>query len=87
MDFIESSDEESQEESECELDLEISENQADYNYMLAGTEIPEPPDEISIAKYQHFMLNDQVHRSVMEVLSETNIRFKLADFQLGKPSK
>ena len=50
MDFIESSDEESQEESECQLDLDISESQADFNYKLAGTEIPEPPDDISIAK-------------------------------------
>jgi hypothetical protein len=37
MDFIESSDEETQNESD-------DESQADYNYVMAGTEVPVPPD-------------------------------------------
>ena len=45
-------------------------------------DVPEPPDEISTTKYQHLMLNDQVHLRIMEVLAETRITFPLSDFQL-----
>ena len=83
MDFIDdSSDEETVSDNECPFDLDITETEADYNYILAGTEVPEPPDEISVAKYHHLMLNDKVHQKIMEVLQETNITFKLSDFQL-----
>ena len=80
MDFIEGNDEEDL-EAENE-NLHISQAQADYNYMMAGTEIPEPPDQISVEKYQHLMLNDKVHQNIMEVLTEANITFQLADFQM-----
>ena len=85
MDFTESnSSDESEEEiqTESDNDFDISVAQADYNYMMAGTEVPEPLDQISVVKYQHLMLNDQVHQKIMEVLSETQITFQLADFQL-----
>ena len=83
MEFIDSSDEEA-ESSDLgqDVNLDISENTADTNYMMAGTEVPEPPDEISTTKYQHLMLNDQVHLRIMEVLAETRITFPLSDFQL-----
>ena len=83
MDFIDSSDEEAENsELDQNVNLDISENKADTNYMMAGTEVPEPPDEISTVKYQHLMLNDQVHQRIMEVLADTRITFPLSDFQL-----
>ena len=83
MDFIDSSDdEETQNDTGCDFGLDISEAQAEYNYNMAGTEVPEPADQISVAKYQSLLLNDAVHQKIMEVLSETNLAFKLSDFQL-----
>ena len=83
MDFIDTSeDEDPQTEVINDLPLGISEALADYNYEMAGSEVPEPTDEISVAKYQSLMLNDKVHQSIMEVLSETKISFQLAEFQL-----
>ena len=81
MEFLNTSDEE-ETENVRDLDLDITENQAEYNYMMAGTEVPEPPDEISAVKYQHLMLNDNVHQKILEVLFETKIKFKLSDFQM-----
>ena len=81
MDFSDSSEEE-EIQTESDYDLDISKGQADTNYAMAGAEVPEPPDQISVVKYQHLMLNDQVHQKIMEVLSETQITFQLADFQL-----
>ena len=84
MDFIDSysDDEESHDLNSDGYDLDISEAKAEYNYNMAGTEVPEPPDQISVEKYQNLILNDVVHQKIMEVLSETNLSFKLADFQL-----
>ena len=62
--------------------LSISQAEADKNYNMAGSEVPEPPDQINVMRYQHLMLNDTVHSAIMEVLDETRIKFKLADFQL-----
>ena len=72
----------SESEEETFQDLAISQAKADFNYMMAGGEVEEPPDDISIAKYQHLMLNDAVHMKIMEVLDDTKIKFKLSDFQL-----
>ena len=79
MDPTNSSDEE---ELESGYELSITKNKADFNYKMAGTDVPEPPDEISVAKYQHLMLNDEVHQKIMEVLAETRLTFQLSDFQL-----
>ena len=61
--------------------LMISKEEADKNYLLAGTSVDEPPDQINLAKYEH-LLHDTVHAQIMEILEETKITFKLADFQL-----
>ena len=61
--------------------LMISKEDGDRNYHLAGTLVDEPADEISIAKHE-LLLNDTIHPLILEVLQETGIRFKLADFQL-----
>ena len=82
MDIFDSSDEEEESQNDGDFGLDITEAQAEYNYNLAGTEVPEPTDQISVLKYQSLLLNDQVHQKIMEVLSETNLAFKLADFQL-----
>ena len=73
------------EDEEFEADdysLNISKAEADAHYEASGSGIIEPPDEISVEKYQNQMLSDQVHQAIMEVLSETDIKFKLSDFQL-----
>ena len=59
----------------------ISQGVADQNYLLAGSLVDEPPDEISLVKYGHF-LSDKIHGKIMEVLEETKIQFCLSDFQL-----
>ena len=86
MDFDEAgnfeSDEDLQFEETSSPELEISRNEADHNYELAGTEVEEPPDVISSAKYQHLLLNDSVHQKILEVLDENQIPFILADFQM-----
>ena len=71
----------SEEELECVTGLAISKEDAEKNYNLAGTLVDEPQDEISIAKYEN-LLRDSVHFVIMEVLQETGLSFKLADFQL-----
>ena len=68
-------------DDDYDLDKDITKSQADLNYMMAGGEVDEPPDQISLSRYQH-LLNDQVHTKIMEVLKETQLKFKLADFQL-----
>ena len=62
--------------------LDITQAEADANYDLAGGEVEEPPDQISIVKHQQLLLNDKVHRHIMEVLEEMKITFQLADFQM-----
>ena len=69
------------EEEEADSGLMISKKDAESNCLMAGTLVDEPPDEISIAKYQH-LLSDTIHLLIMEVLQEAKITFKLADFQL-----
>ena len=59
----------------------ISQEVADQNYLLAGSLVDEPPDEISLVKYGH-LLSDKIHGKIMEVLEETKIQFRLSDFQL-----
>ena len=61
--------------------LMISKEDAELNYSLAGTLVDEPPDELSLDKFGH-LLNDEVHSKIMEVLDETKVNFKLADFQM-----
>ena len=69
-------------EDEPEYELGISKADADANYLLAGSEVDEPIDQISVVKYQQLMLNDHVHQAILEVLEEKQIQFKLADFQM-----
>ena len=72
------------EEFEAEdYSLDISKAETDTNYEASGSGIIEPPDQIYVYKYPHQMLNIQVHKGIMEVLSEADIKFKLSDFQLG----
>ena len=66
---------------EEEPDLRISKIDANKNLEIAGTLVDEPEDQISIAKNENLLLNDVVHRMIMEVIQETKIPFKL-----GKPS-
>ena len=81
------SDSDTSSENETELDtrdmsgLNIEQEEADQNYVEAGTLVDEPEDEISLTKY-HYLLKDEIHSKIMEVLEETNLPFKLADFQL-----
>jgi superfamily II RNA helicase len=72
----------SETEDEGVNDLAITQAKADYNYMMAGGDVEEPEDQISISKYQHLLLNDDVHQKIMQVLQETKILFKLSDFQM-----
>ena len=67
-------------DEETEVGLMIAKNDADKNYMEAWTLVDEPPYEISLEKYGH-LLSDSVHIKIKEVLNETGITFKLADFQ------
>ena len=62
--------------------LGITKVEADANYDMAGTEVDEPPDQISVEKHQQLLLNDKVHRYIMEVLKEMKVTFQLADFQM-----
>ena len=72
---------ESDSEDEFVSGLEITQEEADKNYQLAGTLVDEPPDEITLTKHES-LLSDTIHVLIMEVLEEANIGFKLADFQL-----
>ena len=79
--FTETMDFESDSEDEFVSGLEITQEEADKNYQLAGTLVDEPPDEITLTKHES-LLSDTIHVLIMEVLEEANIVFKLADFQL-----
>ena len=76
-----SSDSDNDTEQELSCGLSISKEEADRNYDIAGTEVDEPNDEISLEHHPH-LLNDDVHQLILEVLEDTKLSFKLADFQL-----
>ena len=57
------------EESEF-LNLPISSSVAKKNYEMAGKEVPEEQDHISIADYPH-LLNDHVHQSGGYIMSDS----------------
>ena len=57
--------------------LRIMKIEAVKNHEVAGTLVDEPEDQISVAKYEALILNDKVHRMIMEVLDENKIPFKL----------
>ena len=62
MEFIDSSDEETENSGiDQDVSLNISENKADTNYMMAGTEVPEPPDEISKTKPLSLILEEKMN--------------------------
>ena len=63
----------------------ISEEEADRNYELAGTCVDEPKDEINLEQHG-YLLNDDVHLLILEVMKETRLGFELADFQMLSPS-
>ena len=63
------------------VELTISSCVAKTNYDMAGVEVPEDNDQISIVKYAH-LLNDHVHQYIHEVLLEIQLPYKLSDFQL-----
>ena len=69
-------------EEETEDPFPISKAEADKNLDMAGTLVDDPKDQISAAKYETLLLNDQVHMMIMDVLQEAKIPFKLAEFQL-----
>ena len=77
----ETSDSDDDTEQEFNCGLFISKEEADRNYDIAGTVVDEPGDQISLEHHTH-LLNDDVHQLILEVLEETKISFKLADFQL-----
>ena len=89
MDFedteeFQNSDEESfdevEEESRCS-NLPADYLNAQKNYDMAGQEVPEEQDQISIADHHH-LLNDVVHQYLQEVLHEVQLPYSLSDFQL-----
>lgn len=63
------------------LNLPISYHTAKNNYDMAGEEVPEEKDKISLALYPH-LLNDLVHHAIQEVLCEVQLPYMLSDFQL-----
>ena len=69
------------EETEEVLNLSISSVVAKRNYDMAGEEVPEEEDKISIADNGH-LLSDKVDHYLQEVLSEVNLPYSLSDFQL-----
>ena len=48
---------------------------------MAGQEVPEEEDKITVTDHQH-LLSDQVHLCIQEVLHEVKLPYKLSDFQL-----
>ena len=68
------------EESQCS-NLPVDCLNAQKNYAMAGQEVPEEEDHISIANHQH-LLNDVVHQYLQEVLHEVQLPYRLSDFQL-----
>ena len=81
MDWQSSDSEVSDTEQDFQCGLFISKEEADKNYEIAGSLVDDPADEISLAHHSH-LLNDDVHLLILEVLEETKIQFKLADFQM-----
>ena len=67
---------------ETEDPFPISKVEADKNFGMAGTLVDDPKDQISAAKYEALLLNDEVHTMIMNVLQEAKIPFKLSEFQL-----
>ena len=63
------------------LNLRIPSHIAQKNYDMAGKEVTEDEDEISLAIYSH-LLSDEVHHYILEVLNEVRLPYKLSDFQL-----
>ena len=81
-DFLDGLEETFEDLQESELFiLAISTSNAKKNYDMAGEEVPEDEDQISIAVNSH-LLNDQVHHHLQEVLQEVQLPYKLSDFQL-----
>ena len=64
-----------------EMELGITKTMADENYILAGTLVEEPSDEISLGKHRH-LLHNTVHIAIRSVLFDEKVSFKLADFQM-----
>ena len=67
--------------SSDEMELGITKTMADQNYILAGTLVEEPSDEISLVKHRQ-LLHDTVDIVIRSVLFEEKVSFKLADFQM-----
>ena len=63
------------------LNLNFPSHIAQKNYDMAGKEVTEDEDEISLAIYSH-LLSDEVHHYILEVLNEVCLPYKLSDFQL-----
>ena len=63
------------------LSLSICSSNAKMNYELAGKEVPDEEDQISMADNEH-LLNDQVHLHIQELLHELQLPFPLSSYQL-----
>ena len=61
--------------------LAITKEATDQNYEGAGAEVSEEPDQLSLESNSH-LLCDVVNHSIMELLNEIQLPYKLADFQL-----
>ena len=66
---------------EDNLALPFPKLRAEELYEKAGTAVKEDPEQITIEKY-NYLLKDEVHLIIQEVLSENPLPFKLQDFQL-----
>ena len=77
------SDEESFDELEESgfVNLSVTSLSAKKNYAMAGLEVPEEKDHITMADHLH-LLSDKVHLCLQEVLEEVKLPYKLSDFQL-----
>ena len=64
------------------LNLSIPSHIAQKNYDMAGKEVTEEENEISLATYSQ-LLSDEVHHYILEVLNEVRLPYKLSDFQLS----
>ena len=81
-DFLDGVEDSFEDLQESELfNLAISSSVAKKNYDMAGQDVPEDEDQISIAAYSH-LLSDQVHQCIQEVLHEVQLPYSLSDFQL-----
>ena len=61
--------------------LDILQETADALYLEAGEEVDEPQDQITMFGHE-YLLQDKMHLLIMEVLSDTQIPFSLAPFQM-----